>query len=649
MKLKPSKCHFAAKEVKYLGHCFTQEGIGVDQEKITAVINFPTPKNQTGVRAFLGLSGYYCRFVKGYAAIARPLNQLLGKDMKFIWTEDCEAAFNTLKEKLTSPPILAFPDFSEDSKFLLYTDASNQSIGYVLGQKDKEGREVVIGYAGRSLRPAEKNWGISDLEGLALVEGIRYFHTYLANRSFTVYTDHIALQTLKENKSTGRLGRWAVFLQGYLYEVIYKSGKHHGNADALSRRTYTSQNPDQPTLNADDPHIDPQVCLLNTPTQKVYKEYTLHFSETEKAKINNQTTEPKLNSLSTMINAIDTYNKMDPINHLSEICNMTPEKLRQAQIADSDFTAMFAYKEKGKVPEQRDQAHILIAESQFYEIDAGVLYHLYYPRTKGHKWTDVKKQVVVPHTLRDAVLKSYHDALYGGHYGIKRTYEAIRMKYFWPSMYKDIKLYCQTCEPCQRTKRYIHPHKAQLQPLPMGDVFSHVHMDLLGLLPTSEHKYKYVFLVCDSFSKCCEAYPLYSMEAKEVAWKLYNEWICRYGCMNTILTDRGSNFMSALMKELCSIFRINKISTSSYHAATNSAAEKMNSVILQKLRIYCNKKQTDWPQLLPSIMMRYRMSPVIDSTQYPPYYILFGQECRLPQRSFQQKQQELQQRSTCAE
>ena len=631
LKLKPSKCHFAAKEVKYLGHRFTQEGIGVDNEKTAAVVDFPTPKNQTDVRAFLGLSGYYRRFVQGYAEIARPLNQLLRKDSKWQWTEECEAAFKKLKEKLTSPPILAFPDFSEDSRFLLYTDASHQSIGYVLGQRDKLEREVVIGYAGRSLRPAERNWGISDLEGLALVEGIRYFHTYLANRPFTVYTDHIALRTLKENKTTGRLGRWAVFLQGYQYEVAYKSGKNHGNADAMSRRTYDeASNTKSQDSDSDDLPIDPQVCTVNVANSKDYKEYTLHFEETDLPQVNQLKPSRKTDTLSEMIYAIDTYQNMDPVDHLSEICNMNKEKLRQAQMEDSDFTAMFTYKEEGKVPEERDLAHRLIAEAQFYEIDDGVLYHLYYPRTKGHKWTDVKKQLAVPHKLRDAVLKSYHDALTAGHYGIERTYEAIRMKYFWPSLFKDTKVYCQTCEPCQRTKRYIHPRKAELQPLPVGDVFSRVHMDLLGPLPVSEQKYRYIFLVCDSFSKWCEAYPLYTMEAKEVAWKLYDEWICCFGCMNSILTDRGSNFMSALMKELCSIFKISKISTSSYHAQTNSAAEKMNSVILQKLRIYCNKKQTDWPQLLPSIMMSYRMSPAVDSTKYSPYYILFGRECRLP-------------------
>lgn len=295
-----------------------------------------------------------------------------------------------------------------------------------------------------------------------------------------MYTDHIALRTLKENKSTGRLGRWAVFLQGYQYEVVYKSGKNHGNADAMSCRNYvegsTTKSQDS---DADDLPIDPQVCTVNVANSKDYKEYTLHFEETDLPQVNQLRPSGKTDTLSEMIYAIDTYQNMDPVDHLSEISSMTKEKLRQAQMEDNDFTAMFTYKEEGKVPEERDLAHRLIAEAQFYEIDDGILYH-----------------------------------------GIERTYKAIGMKYFWPSLFKDTKAYCQTCEPCQRTKRYIHPRKAELQPLPVGDVFSRVHMDLLGPLPVSEQKYRYIFLVCDSFSKWCEAYPLHTMEAKEVARKL---------------------------------------------------------------------------------------------------------------------------------
>ena len=510
LRLKPSKCMFAAKEVKFLGHIFTQDGLSVDPGKVTAVTEYPCPKNQTDVRSFIGLANYYRRFVKDFAKIARPLNDLLKKDVMFVWSESCENAFQTLKERLTMAPILAFPDFEKE--FILYTDASHLAISFILGQKDDSGREKVISYGGRALRQAEKNWGISDLEGLALVEGIRYYHTYLASHKFTVITDHIALRTLKDNRMNSRLGRWAVFLQGYQYDVVHKPGKLHTNADSLSRRKYEttaeSNNDD-----CDDVVIDPQVCSVHVESNVT--EYKLEFVEEKQAQVNS-TKAVKTDVLSEMICAIDTYENLDPMQHMFSIHDLTKEKLREAQVKDASFGPMFDYKENLKVPDDRNDANRLVSEAQFYEVEDGILYHFYHPRSKGHKWENVKKQLAVPLVFRDSVLKSYHDALMGGHFGIERTYEAIRIKFFWPSMYKDIKIYCQSCEACQQAKRHVHHKKALLQPLPVGDVFSRIHVDILGPLPKTDDGYKYVLLVVDSFTKWCEAFPLVTWKQKKL-------------------------------------------------------------------------------------------------------------------------------------
>ncbi|CAC5390809.1 Retrovirus-related Pol polyprotein from transposon 297,Retrovirus-related Pol polyprotein from transposon 17.6,Retrovirus-related Pol polyprotein from transposon 412 [Mytilus coruscus] len=139
LKLKPTKCTFAAKEVKFLGHVLSKDGIAVDTTKIDAVKTFPVPQNITDVRAFLGLANYYRKFVKGFSKIASPLHRLLVKGAKFIWDNDCQKSFDEIKTLLISAPILAFPDFSKD--FILYTDASQIAIGYILGQKDRKGRE----------------------------------------------------------------------------------------------------------------------------------------------------------------------------------------------------------------------------------------------------------------------------------------------------------------------------------------------------------------------------------------------------------------------------------------------------------------------------------------------------------------------------
>ena len=192
LKLKPQKCHFAAKEVTYLGHVISKHGIKVNPAKTAVIQTFPLPKDPSEVRSFLGICNYYRRFVQGYATVTAPLNRLLQKDVNFVWNTDCEMAFQRLKQALISPPILRYPDF--DKEFILATDASGYAISYILSQSDETGKEVVIQYGGRSLTKAEQKWSITEREGLAVVEGIKFYHVYLANRKFRVYTDHIWLK-----------------------------------------------------------------------------------------------------------------------------------------------------------------------------------------------------------------------------------------------------------------------------------------------------------------------------------------------------------------------------------------------------------------------------------------------------------------------
>ena len=186
-------------------------GVQPDPKKISAVKEFPAPRNVKQVRSYLDLCNYYRKFVRNFAKIAEPLNKLTRTNTPFVWDESFQIACDTLKTALTEVPILAYPDFT--LRFDLYVDASDEGIGMVLGQR-QEGKERVIAYAGRSLNPAERNYSVTEREGLAVVEGIRHFQSYLYGRQFTIYTDHNALKwlmTLKE--PTGRLARWSVLLQ----------------------------------------------------------------------------------------------------------------------------------------------------------------------------------------------------------------------------------------------------------------------------------------------------------------------------------------------------------------------------------------------------------------------------------------------------
>ena len=207
-----------------------------DPEKIKSVIDYPTPRTVKQVHSFLGLTGYYRRFISNYAQIAEHLTRLLRKDSKFVWDAHCEDAFSTLKEKLTSPPILKFPDFSRP--FILTTDASNYAIGAVLSQKqdDESNIDLPIAYASRSLNKAERNYPTIERELLAIKWGIERFHPYLFLKKFFIKTDHRPLTYLTKNpKPSSRLLNWRLEIDNYDFEIQYKPGKSIGNADALSR------------------------------------------------------------------------------------------------------------------------------------------------------------------------------------------------------------------------------------------------------------------------------------------------------------------------------------------------------------------------------------------------------------------------------
>ena len=224
LKLKPSKCHFARSSVNFLGFVVSAEGILPDTSKIDAVKTCPTPRSVTEVRSFLGLCTYYRCFVRDFAQIASPLNRLTRKSVPFVWDKSCQGACQEMKNRLCSPPILAYPDFSQP--FHLYTDASQHAIGYILGQFI-DNKEIVILYGGRELNIAETRYSTTEHEALAVVDGIKRYQPYLYGGTFYVHSDHGSLSWLMKVKDpTGRLARWALQLQQYDFEIyIVQVGK----------------------------------------------------------------------------------------------------------------------------------------------------------------------------------------------------------------------------------------------------------------------------------------------------------------------------------------------------------------------------------------------------------------------------------------
>ncbi|GKA79643.1 putative reverse transcriptase domain-containing protein [Tanacetum coccineum] len=227
---KFSKCDFWIHIVQFLGHLIDSQGLHVDPAKIEAVKNWTSPTTPTEVRQFLGLAGYYRRFIKGFSKIAKPLTKLTQKNKSYIWGEEQESAFQLLKQKLCEAPILALPEGNDN--FVVYCDASLQGLGAVLMQREK-----VIAYASRQLKPHEENYTTHDLELGAVIFALKIWRHYLYGTKCTVFTDHKSLQhILRQKELNMRQRRWLELLADYDCEICYHPGKANVVADALSRK-----------------------------------------------------------------------------------------------------------------------------------------------------------------------------------------------------------------------------------------------------------------------------------------------------------------------------------------------------------------------------------------------------------------------------
>jgi hypothetical protein len=233
LKLNPSKCCFVAESIVFLGHVVSKEGTKPDLGKIDAVPRFPEPKTVTNVRAFLGLTRHYRKYIRGYSRLASPLFELTKKDIAFVWNQDYQRAFDALKRALVEAPVLVRHDF--EKPFCLDVVWSTKGIGTILLQREGI-NEKVVAYANKGLTLVQRKFHPMEGECYALIWGIMHFKQYLHRNHFTLRTDHKPLEWLATvSDANGKRGRWIDMLQDLSFKILHRPGLRHGNIDALSR------------------------------------------------------------------------------------------------------------------------------------------------------------------------------------------------------------------------------------------------------------------------------------------------------------------------------------------------------------------------------------------------------------------------------
>ena len=694
LKLKPQKCHFAKAQVPYLGHLVNKDGVRPDPDRCKAVQKAKTPHNLRTLRGFLGLCNYYRRFIEGHSKIASPLHNLLKKDVKFVWSPECEQAFQTLKAKLVAPPLLGFPDFNKD--FRVYTDASDYAVGSVLCQ-NQDGVERIIAYSGRAMNRHEVRMGITEKEALGVIAAVKAFDPYLRNNKFTIVSDHKALLWLmsaKGKEPVGRVGRWVLFLQQYDYNIEHKAGSKHQNADGLSRQEY-DPHPDDAVMD-DMPEVFaittrsgkvvgvPNTTVTTTPNPNKKHDRTATQTNpkdkspaqpTKDSKMATSRTDPRAPSTitghpSAVQPSVDTNNSQvtpptgtpptdrnqaqvqsgvntdpqsadgDNKDHTDNDSTTDPQSLDQIldpgtlkdlQQKDPYCKPLLDYKLQGTLPQDDKDARKVLLEAEDYILQDGILHHLWYAPGKGPKQDRVIKQVVIPLQLRDTLLKALHDSITAGHGGIARTYTVLRQRYFWRKMAEDCENYVKSCRKCSQRKGAREKHRAPLCPMPITEgPFRRWSVDCIGPLTETVNGNRYIVLLMDSFARWSVAEATPDIKAGTIAKLLFDRVITVYGAPHQLLSDRGSNFLSLIVKELCRYCGTHKINTSSYHAPTNGQNERMNRVLYDSLAMCVSQKANDWDEYLQSCLFAHRISPSAETTNASPFLLLFGLHPKLP-------------------
>ena len=445
LKMKRSKCDFFKSEIHYLGHLISPEGISPLPNKLDSIRHMPVPNSAKEIKQFLGLTGYYKKFVPRFADISRPLTTLTKKDAKFEWTSACQKSFELLKEALCGEPVLKYTDTSKP--YTLYTDASKFGWAGVLTQphtttidSKSTTTDHPVAFVSGLFRGSQLIWAALTKEAFTIYMSVKKLSFYLTDAQILLRSDHKPLEKfLLKNTLNSKVNNWAMELEAFNIQFDYIKGSNNILADTLSR--LIAIDPDTPTT-PEEPGYEFGYAIFEEFPKVQIKAYEVNevIVGTEKEIIKN---DPELqNSLQCIENPI------------------APQRLRKLQQQNTNIEIL-----KCKLQNNR-------LDKEYYSLDENELL-MRKVIDGGHEFCAIYLLSV----LIFQVLQTAHDDL--GHNGFPRTYAALKQVFFWKGMKEDIRKHCKTCATCQLHKlenvkfeRKIF--KPSLQPMDF------IYMDLIG-------------------------------------------------------------------------------------------------------------------------------------------------------------------------
>jgi len=617
MRIRVDKCHWFQRELRYLGHVISEDGIRMDPDKVQAMAEYERPTTVKKLHSFLGMFNWYGKFIPKLSLIGAPLYELLkckplGKTKKPqkdpeilltsdpnrpdhpVWTKECEDAFVALRKSLTdiatSP--LAFPD--QNKGYEVYTDSCNKAIGGVLQQ---DGRPIA--FYSKKLNPTQAKWSIYEQEAYALYCCMDKWRHYVLNGHTThCFTDNNALSCLLKQKYTNpKQARWCSFLGQFDIELHFVKGKDNQVADALSR------------------HF--KECDL---IEIHYIEHLCKISEStgEERSMGRVGDSKEFENLRRQIYSVDIHG----------------EETEEEDVSD-DYIHTFDFQDDTIRRDEWYEAYMLDTQLRPLIIkDERKLMMVNKTMPKGRlcqaKWSGgllrSRGQVIVPKVLRNEFLLQAH----GDHVGMRKMLD--RLKHFWwPEMELDAEKFCKECIRCIRAKGTgkkvrTMPHALQV---PAGP-YQRLHFDFVGPfeeVTVNGCTYNYIFSVVDAFSKFAWAIPCkQAPTAKESAIMYMNYVYTHINHPDVIICDNGPQFIAGFQKEFAKLVDIDLRYSSAYHAQTNGTVERWHRDLNAGLRICLMdlKKDKNWLNVLGRVVHTHNTT-YHSSIGMSPYEVLHGE------------------------
>lgn len=658
LKVQLDKTEFLRKDVLYLGHVITKDGLRPNNDKINAVINFPIPKTTTDIKSFLGLVGYYRRFIQDFAKVTQPLTACLKKRNKIIIDQKYIDAFNKCKELLTHAPLLQYPDYNKP--FILTTDASNIALGAVLSQ-GQIGSDKPIAYASRTLSDTETRYSTIEKELLAIIWATKHFRPYLYGQKFLIYTDHRPLAWLNSLKDpNSKLTRWRLRLQDFDFEVIYKNGKQNTNADALSRIKVNALDSDdegqsmQVNVDENDIKLQGQMAEVLQNIQQLATDQRRRDSST--ISISDQSRTVSLSPITISDESIPEYPVRSPseeskshtvhsaaelestgIPILREAIDSKPNQILVHFWFKNDMNVNILSNAKQKILEvflPLDNPELVKKFLKEY-IRPKLKYFIYFEH-KNHRalFSKVvielfKKDMIQLYECTERVISLENEKEQRAvvlkhhlgktcHRGIKETLVSLKRNYYWDNMPETVSAVINACEACRRLKYDRKPIKPFLQLTQTQDApFQELFIDTFSIEGKS-----YLTLI-DAFSKLGQCIEIASKSTPEIVRALM-KYFSFYGTPRKISSDPGTEFNNELLKEFLCLHKVELHIGTANNPNSMGLIERFHSTIIELYRLAkYEQKCTDAASVMIYSVMAYNHA-IHSVTGLTPFETVLG-------------------------